>query len=870
MSNTQTVIIRVRSDGTRVVTREIKEMGGAADKTAQQFSKLKGLIAGVVTGVVVNQIKQLLDTYTTMQNKLRLTTTDQANLNAVFLDLQRISSDTRSSLETNANLYSRLALSTKDLGTSQKEVLQFTESLNKSVKLSGATAIEAENAIIQLTQGLASGTLRGDELRSVLEQLPAVADVIAKGLGVTRGELRKMGEQGKITGQAVLEAFKDAREEIDQKFKRTLPTISEGFQALKNQLLVTVGSIDAATGASSALGGALANVADFIKQATPELVNFTRALLGTLDPADKLSDAGKIIATVFVTVYGSLKAVGGLILGTILGAFKTVGRVIGGVVAAVMAVLRGEFSQAYEIVKEAGTDITNTWVDNTNAAGEGAVNATSEMFTKLDQIWNEGSRNIQDRSHEIIGAIDATAGKSKVRIGPSEEELAKQARAMEKLKNQLQGVLNEIAPLAGAQMEYETAIRTLTKANEEKLITDAQVTQYLEDLEERYIDILDPLGKYNAELSQQSKLLKLNAREREVEAQLLEATKSLLAQGVKLTKEETNALREKLQALQSLNEATAAQDDLLGNSVEKRRQFLTDAEAMRALLTDQNSGFGKGDAANKIMEILPPELLENTTTQSEAQIAQIQYMYDQIKILRDKNLIDEQTANAARMKLAAQSFDVQTKNAQNFFSGLSGLMASENKKLFKIGQAAAIANASIKGGEAIMNALATPPWYVGAALAIGAAAQVYQQIAQIKATKPPTGYMAGGYTGSGPTNQAAGIVHGQEFVMNAAATRRIGVGNLEALQSGATRVATRGSKNSIGGTTMKVSIENYGTSKDFQVNQISRDEIRIIARDEAEAQVARQAPNVIASEISRPNSKVSKALSSNTNTERRR
>jgi phage-related minor tail protein len=163
--STQTVLIRVRSDGTRVVTREVSDMGSAADKTAQSFGKLKGLIAGVVTGVVINQIKQLADAYTTMQNKLRLTTTDQANLNAVFLELQKVSSDTRSSLETNVSLYSRLALSTKDLGTSQAEVLQFTKSLNQAVKLSGATAVEAENAIIQLSQGLAIGALRGDELR---------------------------------------------------------------------------------------------------------------------------------------------------------------------------------------------------------------------------------------------------------------------------------------------------------------------------------------------------------------------------------------------------------------------------------------------------------------------------------------------------------------------------------------------------------------------------------------------------------------------------------------------------------------------------------------------------------------------------------
>ena len=108
--------------------------------------------------------------------------------------------------------------------------------------------------------------------------------------------------------------------------------------------------------------------------------------------------------------------------------------------------------------------------------------------------------------------------------------------------------------------------------------------------------------------------------------------------------------------------------------------------------------------------------------------------------------------------------------------------------------------------------------------------------------------------------QVAGVVHGKEFVMNAEATAR-NRPTLEAMNKGAT----------IGGSAqVSVSIENYGTSKDFEVQQLSETDIRIIARDEAKQAVRQEAPGLISAEISNPNSSVSKSLARNTQTQRRR
>lgn len=873
----ETIVIKVREDGSRVVSRSFNTMANEGDRATATFNKMKAAIAGVVTGVVINQIRQLLDAYTQIQNRLRLTTTDQGNLNAVFNELVEISGRTRSSLEANTELYSKLSIASKDLGVSQKEVLQFTESVNKAIKISGATATEAEGGLRQLAQGLASGTLRGDELNSVLENLPAVADVIAKSLGITRGELRKMGADGKITGDIILKAFREAREELDEKFKQTVPTISEQFVGLKNQLLVTVGAIDQATGSSTLFAEGLGFVTTFVKDLTPELIGMARAITGNLDPMDEMSTGAKLLASVLIAVWGALKAVTSLISGVVLIAFRTVGKVIGGVVAAIQQVLAGDFNQAFETVKEAGSDIATSFAEDSNAAFNGATEATSQMFEKLDQIWDKGSRQIQDRRSAIVGEISDKTGPRRVSTGIDEKAVLKEQRALEKLRNELTAVLNQVAPLEGAQLELTDATLVLVKAQEKGIITSEQEIKFLEALITKYTDILDPLGKLNRELDQEAKLLGMTSRERAVESQVLESTKSLLEEGVVLTQAEVTALRQKFIALQAVNEATAAQDALLEGSVEKRRAFVTQMEAINKLLSDPTSGFGKGDAAQATIDSISSLGLDPTglQVQQDAIVNQAQSMYDQIAVMRENNRISEQEAAALELQVWTQMQAQRLQGATTFLSNLSQLQNSKSKTAARIGKSAAIAQATIetyKSATSAYSAMAGIP-YIGPALGIAAAAAAIaaglENVRAIKA-QPVGGYMSGGYTGNIPTNAVAGVVHGQEHVMDASSTRRLGVGNLEALRRGDAQIS-RGSQQQGGmWPPIKVNIENYGTSKEFEVQQLSPEDVRIIARDESSRVVQKETPKIVAAQVSDPNSRISKSLGKNTSTERRR
>lgn len=236
--------------GSRRVRRELQGVENAADRVRRS---LAGAFAFVGIGVGVRGLIDLADAFTNVQNRLRTVTDGQAELARITNELFEVSNRTRQSFEATAELYARVGLASRELGLSQRQTLQFTESLNQAVTLSGATAAEAEAGLIQLSQGLASGALQGDELRSVLEQLPVVADVIADSLGVTRGQLRGLGADGMITADVVIRAFAEAREELAGRFAETVPTIGQAFAVLRNNVIQIVGAFTQATGASDLL-----------------------------------------------------------------------------------------------------------------------------------------------------------------------------------------------------------------------------------------------------------------------------------------------------------------------------------------------------------------------------------------------------------------------------------------------------------------------------------------------------------------------------------------------------------------------------------------------------------------------------------------
>ncbi|MFK9073889.1 tape measure protein, partial [Proteus sp. NGCRVN-01] len=152
-----------------------------------------------------------------------------------------ISQATRSSLDATATLYARLERGTREYNTSAADLAKLTSIINQGFIVSGATAQEAENAIIQLSQGIASGVLRGEEFNSVAEQGSRLMVALADSLGVGIGQLRKMAAEGKLTTDVVVKGLLSQGDAIGKEFAKTTRTMSQAFQEAGNNLTKFLG-----------------------------------------------------------------------------------------------------------------------------------------------------------------------------------------------------------------------------------------------------------------------------------------------------------------------------------------------------------------------------------------------------------------------------------------------------------------------------------------------------------------------------------------------------------------------------------------------------------------------------------------------------
>ena len=272
------ILIRVRTDGiagAEVALRRLGDVGvrteTVTDSMARSFERNNraieantvamramqslGMVAfiGGYAGAVAN----LNDQYTSLTNKLVNANSAHERLADVQERVFSIAQRSRTGLEATATLYARMERTLSQYGATSQQVARITETVSKAMIVSGATTAEANAAIIQLSQGLQSGTLRGDEFRSVMEQAPRLAKAMADSLGVTTGELRAMSMQGKLTADVVSKAIYQASDAIDKEFGNTIATFSQKLTIAQNNLIRFAGTSDSVSGSTSALGDAI-------------------------------------------------------------------------------------------------------------------------------------------------------------------------------------------------------------------------------------------------------------------------------------------------------------------------------------------------------------------------------------------------------------------------------------------------------------------------------------------------------------------------------------------------------------------------------------------------------------------------------------
>ena len=998
------------------------------------MSFVRGAAALVGVGLSATAILGAADAYTVLQNKLQNVSESAAQVDEITNRLFETANRTRTPVQETAQAFTRFDMALKNLGKSQDDSLRLTETVNKMLVVSGATANEAGSALLQLSQAFNKGKLDGDEFRSVMELMPNAADAIAKRLGVTRGELLKLAPEGKITAKVMFDAFTAAAAGIDAKFGKTVPTLSQAMTVLRNNATQTFGEMNKSLGITAGLSKALIFLAENMKTVAfvvavlgaALLVAFGPALIGALSAAASavwaftvaiaanpigLLVVGITAAVAAIAIFGDQIAVTSDGLVSLKDVALAVWSFISDGAGAVAGLIKEYWKAAIDFVSSK-TDgwsekfrnvgsaivqftktIVNTyiglWVGAYNAVVNGwqlfpaamrdifamALNSVVGITEKIVNIALEGINKITELANQgaeklgigkiFEGGLSVSLDKYKMDVTGAASDLAgtvktafSSAFGTDFVGNAVGAIEARARQISGARRAAEGAGSALrgtgtapTESPDAKAIKAAQKRA-------------DELAKVNRNLDEELTALQRLGPAYVVSNRLLEIENNLLDKKIKLTDSERESIKAKLQAIQDQKAANALaeinkeldqQSAILGKLgpqqeiAQQMQQYQNDLYSRGIILNQQETA-----ALQKRLEVLQQEKavsqeLNKIYSETEGKKLSLQqqttalnqaYAQGLINLDNYSNRLVKIGLDMTNLKLQAQEGtfnDVMISGLGSIVSQYEGVMSGLSDAFGgfftsftdgfanSVGRAIvysenlndALSNVAKEAVAGLISALVKLgiQWVVNAALgqSLGAAALASQtamstaaaaataaawapaaamvSLASFGANSAPAmagisataalseslalasmaGFEMGGYTGNVGTKEIAGVVHGKEFVFDAASTHRIGVDNLEAIRNGASYVSSNSSTvGSSSNAPVNVKIENYGTSKDFEVRQLSENEIRIIARDEAKTAVRRDAPDIVATHINNPNSSVSKAIDRNTQAQRRR
>ena len=743
------------------------------------LGRLNTALGALVTGAVITQFARFADGVTNLQNKLALVTQEGQSAAQMFNIVAKSAIQLGVPMKDVGDLFFRVANNTKDLGLRQTEQIKITETLIKGFQLTGASAGEVAGGVLQLGQAFGVGVLRGEELNSVMESLPLVAQAIADKFGVQTGALKALGEAGKITSRDLADAILASGQAVDTAFGNKLPTITEQFNRMQNALAVAFQQVNGGVGVSEALGLALLK----ITVALVKVITFfedwggaIKTVLSVLAGLAAFTIVGRVLSAIGAAAVGvgaafrAISSGGSGLIKTFTILIDNIKKIFNGIIPVdrITAVLGKRFKFLADGVGALGKSI------GALAAGVAAFFGFKELFPKDQQDAVKTQKELVDELNKSLGIDQANA--------LDQARAAREKDTAEQVANRIAIEKANAARLKdfGQIMRNQQSSLALSKLESNEL----QVQQALNDINKSLIkDITDAKGKVIGQTQG------LSAEEEKI-------IRSLIEQGIQNTilrdlKTESNRLSQESNRLNildlDLREQQAAVDakrlqygELFTSEMEKQtramvaqqqanRDMLSVEQARRALAGTQTFGEGvqRGvgvqqrlnpqaalDTQNKMdMDALQLHLDQKLITEEEYQNQLLRLKAEYAN--RSNELYIQQIANERSQretaiqaeqqrlgKTAQQAkdyadFSMKTDMQKTQFgiqqgAELFSALGAQNKKAFEAAKAFNIANAIMNTYLSATKALASypPPFsFIAAAAAIGLG---LAQVAQIR------------------------------------------------------------------------------------------------------------------------------------------
>ena len=309
------------------------------------------------------------------------------------------------------------------------------------------------------------------------------------------------------------------------------------------------------------------------------------------------------------------------------------------------------------------------------------------------------------------------------------------------MRKQFEKIQNLVDPTGAALREQNEAVEFLSKNLSAIGVTEKERAYYSDLIKKHYKDMIDPVNAMIEANKKEIDLLRLDPELRARAIELEKQKEELRKKGISDENMQLDILKQQNAERAKIAQISSAKEQIYSATIGKDQRGLAEDTAIKEMMKDPQSKFGKSNARDYFMQ-QQPDLFEGTQEQMDAQMVRFEEMYRKIDAMRQLDVISEQTAAQMKQKVNAQENEMRFKNASTIFGNLATLSKSGNAKLAAIGKAAAISQATIDGVLAVQKALASAPPPMNYILAGSIGVATAANVAQIAST--PTGFMTGG------------------------------------------------------------------------------------------------------------------------------
>lgn len=475
------IVVRLINEtqaGFNKIQGDLSSLDRSAKNVEKTFGQVQTALAGMLGLLAGNAVIKFIDDMQTLDNRLRLVTKNQDELNTRFKELFDVAQRTRAPIGETVDLYSKLAQNQQIIGKTGSEVTKVVEAFNMAMAISGTSGAAAAGAITQFAQAMQSGKLQGDEFRSLAEAVPKVLQILSEKTGIAREDLKELASKGFLNAKIVAQALAEALPDLQKEFDNTSVTVRQAITQMTNEFQRLAKDFLDTSGTSQALVNAINHITANMENLIPIMKVVGVALLGLAAFFAPIATA-VAAATVAVIAFADV-----------------IGPVLKPVVAAAEDALGG-------LIKHVGAFV---------AAIKAAINLENpfDAYAKSVSEYEAKAKSATSANTKLAGSTGDVADQAKKATGPSAE--------MKKLMEE-NGLAAAMAGLKFSEFTQKLKLQT------EQAGLDSEQKRYqqlmYEGLKAKAEDLKKPIDKLTeAEKAQVEQVVKgavaiIDAKERE-------------------------------------------------------------------------------------------------------------------------------------------------------------------------------------------------------------------------------------------------------------------------------------------------------------------------------------------------------------------